>query len=518
MTKTTELRSEGSKLTLQKDISEKMRERLTLTNKEVQELKGGTEAHKVSSSFFTVLEKVQRINSDTKVLLSAGHQVTGSGVMERMEEYTELAMDRLYRWAQSAVRNIDIGDNTSHLAKGLFHLQEKPILFNHVIEEFISSRRQYIVRQFLDALTIGGPGGTPRPIEMHAHDPTRYVGDMLAWLHQVCPGEAENISHLLKLCHKTDKVEVTVRILSGITEGVCRPLKSRIEQILVSETSAIVLYKLTNLIRFYETTISDVLKCSSVLSGTLCELQQLSYSQFLSLLQTSVTSQLAKTEVGEGAADLSPSLTTSSLLGLLRDVLSGHSVVESSQTDLPVIVRAVVDPLTLHLQETAQKLPKQDAAVFLLNNLHPLRSTLSLYQSDDKRLLELSKRMEACLADLVREQTAYILMNLELTPILSIISKNDGSALSSVPGTHREALGSAMSRFDSLLAAPDLFILPSTRLLVSSQHRKCVRVGSHQELVKSYAFLHQAVNDPSNGYEPGTLTKTNQQVQQLLLG
>ena len=34
---------------------------------EVQELKGGTEAHKVSSSFFTVLEKVQRINSDTKV-------------------------------------------------------------------------------------------------------------------------------------------------------------------------------------------------------------------------------------------------------------------------------------------------------------------------------------------------------------------------------------------------------------------------------------------------------------------
>ena len=34
--------------------------------------------------------------------------------------------------------------------------------FNHIIEEFISSRRQLIVRQFLDALTVGGPGGTPR--------------------------------------------------------------------------------------------------------------------------------------------------------------------------------------------------------------------------------------------------------------------------------------------------------------------------------------------------------------------
>ena len=57
---------------------------------------------------------------------------------------------------------------------------------------------------------------------------------------------------------------------------------------------------------------------SSVLSSTLCELQQLSYSQFLSLLQTSVTAQLAKSELGDGSSDLSPSYTTSSLLGLLR--------------------------------------------------------------------------------------------------------------------------------------------------------------------------------------------------------
>ena len=35
---------------------------------------------------------------------------------------------------------------------------------------------------------------------------SRYVGDMLAWLHQSCPGEAESVHHLLKLC---DKVEIT---------------------------------------------------------------------------------------------------------------------------------------------------------------------------------------------------------------------------------------------------------------------------------------------------------------------
>jgi hypothetical protein len=60
-----------------------------------------------------------------------------------------------------------------------------------------------LVRVFIDALTQGGPGGTPKPIEMHAHDPKRYVGDMLAWLHQTVPNERENLLMLLKGCDKT---------------------------------------------------------------------------------------------------------------------------------------------------------------------------------------------------------------------------------------------------------------------------------------------------------------------------
>ena len=42
---------------------------------------------------------------------------------------------------------------------------------------------------------------------------SRYVGDMLAWLHQSCPGEAESVHHLLKLC---DKVEVTRYVVDVI--------------------------------------------------------------------------------------------------------------------------------------------------------------------------------------------------------------------------------------------------------------------------------------------------------------
>jgi len=57
------------------------------------------------------------------------------------------------------------------------------------------------MRSFIDALTLGKVfGGTPNPIELHANDPKRYVGDIFAWLHQTLPVEKENILTLLKDC------------------------------------------------------------------------------------------------------------------------------------------------------------------------------------------------------------------------------------------------------------------------------------------------------------------------------
>lgn len=42
-----------------------------------------------------------------------------------------------------------------------------------------------------------GAGGSLRPIEMQAHDPVRYVGDMLAWTHQAIASEREFLHNLL---------------------------------------------------------------------------------------------------------------------------------------------------------------------------------------------------------------------------------------------------------------------------------------------------------------------------------
>ena len=58
------------------------------------------------------------------------------------------------------------------------------------------TRQSTLINAFMDALTRAGPGGLPRPIEIHAHDPLRYVGDMLAWVHQSIAGEREFLEGL----------------------------------------------------------------------------------------------------------------------------------------------------------------------------------------------------------------------------------------------------------------------------------------------------------------------------------
>jgi len=517
MKETTEVQGAARRLSMKQQVAEMWRERLSLTREEREVLlqKPG-QLRPVDSRFFEVLEKVGRIREDCKVLLAAGHQTAALGTMDRMADIEEAALDRLYRWAQSSVRSCELGESLGPLTRAMYHLQEREVLLQYVLEEFTGARRAALVRSFTEALTVGGPGGTPRPIEMHAHEPARYVGDMLAWLHQACPGEVETISQLLRQCDKLEVETLTIKTMCGITEGVCRPLKTRVEQILVSEPGAVTLYRLTNLIRFYESTIGSLVKSpDSGLVTAMCELQELSYSQFQSMLQSCVSSHLGRVQGGP-LGDLAPAPATTALLGLLRDILAGHSVVDASQDDLPVILTALVDPLTTQLQTTASSLPSQDGSVFLINNLHQLRSTLSLYPSTEDRLADLTSKLEDRLSALSREQALHLLTSLALTPMMQLLEEGDGTPLSTVPGCHPQAVTTVVTRLDSLLSAPDILLLPATRLLLSSQHRKQVTQYAFSQLHKVYSSLYTAVQDPTNGYEQGILTRSPDQIAVLL--
>lgn len=91
---------------------------------------------------------------------------------------------------------LDAPDVSTSLQTAVLALRDRPVLFKYCIEEVATARHNALFQRFIAALTRGGPGGMPRPIEIHAHDPKRYINDMLAWVHQALADEREFVQAL----------------------------------------------------------------------------------------------------------------------------------------------------------------------------------------------------------------------------------------------------------------------------------------------------------------------------------
>ncbi|TKC51946.1 hypothetical protein EI555_015161, partial [Monodon monoceros] len=228
-------------------------------------------------------------------------------IMEQMALLQETSYERLYRWAQSECRALtqESCDISPVLTQAMEALQDRPVLYKYTLDEFGTARRSTVVRGFIDALTRGGPGGTPRPIEMHSHDPLRYVGDMLAWLHQATASEKEHLEALLKHVTTQGVEENIQEVVGHITEGVCRPLKVRIEQVIVAEPGAVLLYKISNLLKFYHHTISGIVgNSATTLLTTIEEMHLLSKKIFFSSLSLHASKLMDKVRLKNAILEL----------------------------------------------------------------------------------------------------------------------------------------------------------------------------------------------------------------------
>ena len=243
---TTELQDRGDLLEKREKMVEKFMSDYQLSHEQLEAL----QRKPIGKAFFEALQRAFDIQNECK---KHGQQTTMLNIMDEMVKFQELGIQRLFKWTMDACRSTSSGlspMDSDLLPLALSNLQKaRPSLVQEVMDEYCQARKNYVTRSFLDALTLGGPGGTPKPIELHAHDPQRYVGDMLAHLHQATPMEKENVYALLKHCgpiSDKDKSQTCEEALAVITDGSCRPLRSRVEQILLSEHSPLILYQLTH--------------------------------------------------------------------------------------------------------------------------------------------------------------------------------------------------------------------------------------------------------------------------------
>uniref|UniRef100_A0A8D3CZ82 Conserved oligomeric Golgi complex subunit 6 n=1 Tax=Scophthalmus maximus TaxID=52904 RepID=A0A8D3CZ82_SCOMX len=278
--KTNKLQGENHRLEVRAQVAQAFLVKFQLSHEEMATLRGARDAA-ITENFFKALSRVKHIHEDVKILLRTNQQTAGLEIMEQMAVLQETSYEQLYRWAHTQKHTF-----FSHDVLSVECCRPPPLcLVRYTLDEFGTARRCAVVRGFIDALTRGGHGGTPRPIEMHSHDPMRYVGDMLAWLHQATASEKEHLDALLKQVTLQVVEENMQEVVGHITEGVCRPLKVRIEQVIVAEPGAVLLYKLSNLLKFYHHTISSIIGTSvASLLITIEEMHILSKKMFFNSL------------------------------------------------------------------------------------------------------------------------------------------------------------------------------------------------------------------------------------------
>ena len=111
----------------------------------------------------------------------------------------------------------------------------------------------------------------------------RYVGDMLAWVHQTIAAEREYLESLfdvksdmrmvgsVRKFEKSEEEEWIQELMDAAISKVSVPLKVRVQQTIRSQESSIVSFKIANLLQFYMLTMQRTIGEDALLSQTLHE-------------------------------------------------------------------------------------------------------------------------------------------------------------------------------------------------------------------------------------------------------
>lgn len=522
ISKTTTLQAESQRIQMKETVADAFISRFQLKPDEVQALKG-TRNGPISETFFEALSRVKEIHKDCKLLLRTKQQTAGLQIMEAMALHLESSYEKLYRWSQDECRGLtgDLPDISNKLSRAMAALQDRPVLFKYTLDEYGTARRTAVVRCFIDALTRGGPGGTPRPIELHSHDPVRYVGDMLAWLHQAIASEKELLHSLLRNSSSTDD-NIQKEILSHITEGVCRPFKVRVEQVIVSEPGAVMLFSLANILKFYGTTIGSLIDEDASVTVTILDMNALALKMFYNSLNCHASKLLEKIELPP--PDLSPTESLRETMSLLRDVLTCHDAsvipLDARQADYSRIISCLVDPLIQMCSMSASHLNASDMAAYMINCIHQIQSTLAVYEFTDKHIEMLAGQTEAHLDTLISEQASFILARSGVGNLYTVYQENRGQrvALSSLHGMDPQSVKDAMAKFDKYLSCPDSLVMPQCNLLRTTRLRDTVHKRAVDAVCATYKTLYDAIVNDGNKYpDVKTLVpRTPDQVTSLL--
>lgn len=411
-------------------------------------------AEPVDDRFFTVLAKAKKLRKDCEALLGFENQALGLEIMEQTSKNLNLAFQKLYRWIQREFKTLNLENPQmgSSIRRALRVLAERPSLFKSCMDLFAEAREQVLSDTFYTALTGSNPSGVQdrslKPIELAAHDPLRYVGDMLAWIHSAAVSEREaleilfvaegdeiakgiqagrehEIWHLVEDGNDEGSTFDPVKALNELVDrdmsGAARILRQRVEQVIQSNEEVILAYKLANFLNFYRVTFARLLSPESVLVETLQLLESEALRQFRSLMRDYVGNM--HSEFQQKPTSLEPPEFLREAFEQLSAVMKTYDTsltsTGSREADFQPILTEAFDPFMSGCRSMAETLEHPSKAIFAINCANAAIALLSVFDFTQRHTEELRKEVDEHLQKLVDSQHMFFRRESGLDTILA---------------------------------------------------------------------------------------------------
>ncbi|KAF8662717.1 hypothetical protein AX16_001159 [Volvariella volvacea WC 439] len=482
----------------------------------------------VGERFFQAMDKTERIRNNCRILMSGEDGPTRAGldIMAMTSTYLEQGYGKIVRWCSNEFRQLgkEMLDVNNNLQESIRRLRTRPELLTEVMSVLSETRQNTLLSSFINALTRGGPSGLPRPIELHAHDPLRYVGDMLAWVHQTIAAEREFLESLFGLkgdgrmvgsvrrFETSEEEEWMKELMDLAVDKLCIPLKSRVQQTVRSQESSIMSYKIANLLQFYTLTMHRTIGEHASLSKALQDVTDLAYNVFYESIQSQGRA-LVKVSLDPDDKSLLPPLAILEHAQMLREIVSVYQSsllgdesdeeqIEGFRKISDMMVDPAIEMCATASEEKKRLRPQWDQPVFVLNCLSYVLGVLESHNFTSYKQGLLRELIQERVKRLTEEHFVNLCINAGLYDVHKTCKNHDHSEpLSRLPTAQPAELRASLQKFSQWLSS--LEVVQSARLAQLSLQRLHTEIH-HKALVRmvwAYRDICDEVRKPENKYE-----------------
>jgi len=494
----------------------------------------------VNDNFFRLLQRVKKVHQDSQLLLGTENQRLGLEILEQSSKQLNAAFQKLYRWVQREIKTLDLENPqiNSSIRRSLRVLAERPALFQSSLDIFAEARENTLSDAFYTALTGSSSdydhGVEAKPIEFHAHEPLRYIGDMLAWVHSATVSERE----ALEVLFISEGDEIAKGIQAGLdsepwsrdseTEafdgmkalndlvgrdvaGAARMLRQRTEQVVQSQDDATLAYRIANLISFYKRTFLKLLSNESSFLDVLTELEQSAFARFQSSMQNHVRS--IESELSVAPADLSSPDFLDEALDMLETLMKSYdssiAVTAVENASFNMVLADALDPFLSACGNICRRLEEPGNEIFAINCLQTTVTTLLPYPFTVERVSVLRSRIQEHVASLSEFQHRFFLHSSGLFPLVMALAPRDDTeeqehktlSLHSLPPFKAQSLITTSQMLDAFLPSALMDASANLKQLCNKKLAQDITEEAAEKFSEDFEFVENNIIEADESTE-----------------